>query len=49
MADINKIAEELGTLTILEAADLVKLLEEVGRFRRCSRSCRRRCRRSCRS
>ena len=25
MADINKIAEELGTLTILEAADLVKL------------------------
>ena len=27
MADINKIAEELGTLTILEAADLVKLLE----------------------
>ena len=24
----NKIAEELGTLTILEAADLVKLLEE---------------------
>ena len=28
MADINKIAEELGTLTILEAAALVKLLEE---------------------
>ena len=28
MADINKIAEELGPLTILEAADLVKLLEE---------------------
>lgn len=28
MADINKIAEELGTLTILEATDLVKLLEE---------------------
>lgn len=28
MADINKIAEELGTLTILETADLVKLLEE---------------------
>ena len=28
MADMNKIAEELGTLTILEAADLVKLLEE---------------------
>lgn len=32
MADINKIAEELGTLTILEAADLVKLLEESGAF-----------------
>lgn len=28
MADINKIADELGTLTILEAAELVKLLEE---------------------
>ena len=28
MADINKIAEELGTLTNVEAADLVKLLEE---------------------
>ena len=28
MADINKIAEELGTLTILEAAELVKMLEE---------------------
>lgn len=28
MADINKIAEDLGTLTILEAAELVKLLEE---------------------
>ncbi len=28
MADITKIAEELGTLTILEAAELVKLLEE---------------------
>ena len=28
LADINKLAEELGTLTILEAADLVKLLEE---------------------
>lgn len=49
MADINKIAEELGTLTILEAADLVKLLEEKwGVFRRCSRSRRCRCR-SCRS
>ncbi len=28
MADITKIAEELGTLTILEAAELVKMLEE---------------------
>ncbi len=28
MADINKIADELGTLTILEAAELVKLLDE---------------------
>ena len=28
MADINKIAEDPGTLTILEAAELVKLLEE---------------------
>jgi large subunit ribosomal protein L7/L12 len=28
MADINKIAEDLGTLTILEAAELVKILEE---------------------
>ncbi len=29
MADLNKIAEELGTLTILEAAELVKMLEET--------------------
>ena len=28
MADINTIAEELGKLTIMEAAELVKLLEE---------------------
>ena len=28
MADINTIAEDLGKLTILEAAELVKLLEE---------------------
>lgn len=28
MADINKIAEELSTLTVLEAAELVKKLEE---------------------
>lgn len=29
MADIAKIAEELGTLTVLEAAELVKNLEEA--------------------
>ncbi len=28
MADIEKIAEELSTLTVMEAADLSKLLEE---------------------
>ncbi len=28
MADLDKIAEELGTLTILEAAELVKMLED---------------------
>ncbi|MGB1088815.1 MAG: 50S ribosomal protein L7/L12, partial [Alphaproteobacteria bacterium] len=28
MADIEKIAEELSNLTVLEAADLAKLLEE---------------------
>ncbi len=28
MADIQKIAEELSTLTVIEAADLSKLLEE---------------------
>ena len=28
MADIEKIAEDLSTLTVLEAADLAKLLEE---------------------
>ena len=28
MADINKIAEELSKLTVLEAAELVKMLEE---------------------
>lgn len=50
MADINKIAEELGTLTILEAADLVKLLEEKwGVSAAAPGSRRRRCRRSCRS
>lgn len=29
MADLDKIAEELGKLTVLEAADLVKKLEEA--------------------
>ncbi len=28
MADIKKLAEELGKLTVLEAAELVKTLEE---------------------
>ena len=28
MADLEKIAEELGKLSVLEAADLVKMLEE---------------------
>ena len=28
MADINKIAEDLSSLTVLEAADLAKILEE---------------------
>ena len=28
MADINKLAEELSKLTVLEAAELVKMLEE---------------------
>ena len=28
MADIEKIAEDLSALTVLEAADLAKLLEE---------------------
>ena len=29
MADIQKIAEEIGSLTLLEARDLVKALEET--------------------
>ncbi len=29
MADLNKLADELGSLTVLEAAELVKLLEET--------------------
>ena len=28
MSDLNKLVEELSTLTVLEAADLVKKLEE---------------------
>ena len=32
MADLNKIVEELSTLTVLEAADLAKLLEEKTEF-----------------
>lgn len=37
MADLAKIVEDLSSLTVLEAAELSKLLEEkVGRFRRCS-------------
>lgn len=28
MADLNKLVEELSTLTVLEAAELVKMLEE---------------------
>ena len=28
MADIEKIAEDLSSLTVMEAADLAKLLEE---------------------
>ena len=29
MADLNKIAEELSTLTVIEAAELAKMLEEM--------------------
>ena len=40
MADIEKIAEDLSALTVLEAADLAKLLEEkVGCVRSCACSC----------
>ena len=36
MADINAIAEQIQGLTLLEASQLVKLLEEkAGRFSRC--------------
>ena len=30
MADLNKIVDELSTLTVMEAAELSKLLEENG-------------------
>ena len=37
MADLDKLVEELGKLTVIEAAELVsKLEEDMGRFRRCS-------------
>ena len=36
MADLNKIIDELSTLTVVEAAELSKQLEENGR---CSCSC----------
>ena len=32
MADLNKIVDDLSALTVLEAAELAKLLEESGRF-----------------
>ena len=32
MADLNKIVDELSTLTVMEAAELSKLLEENGEF-----------------
>lgn len=34
MADLQKIADELSTLTVIEAAELAKILEEVGCFGR---------------
>ncbi len=38
MADLDKLVEELSKLSVLEAAQLVKKLEEsLGCFRRCSR------------
>ena len=30
MADLNKIVDQLSTLTVLEAAELAKLLDEKG-------------------
>ena len=49
MADLTKIVDELSKLTVLEAAELVKALEEKwGVCRRsCSRSRRRPCGRRC--
>ena len=44
MADLEKIADQLSELTILEAAELTKILEEkwgVSRTWRRSRRCRR--------
>ena len=47
MADINKLVDQLSELTVLEAADLAKALEEKWGFRPLPRSrlsgCRRRC------
>ena len=45
-ANVEKIVDDLSALTVIEAADLAKRLEEkMGRFRRC-RSCG--CRSGCR-
>ena len=38
MADLEKIAEDLSNLTVLEAADLSKLLEEIMAIVRTRRS-----------
>ena len=51
MADLEKLVEQLSELSVLEAAELVKALEEkMGRFR-CRSCCRygRRCPRRSRS
>ena len=36
MADLDKMVDDLSGLTVIEAADLVKKLEEMGRQRGCS-------------
>jgi len=36
MADLQKLVDELSKLTVVEAAELSKKLEEPGRFRRSS-------------